>query len=52
MFRFIGCMTLAIATYCGIFLYALLVDWSKFKMLGSYDDLKQLWDISTGRGGY
>lgn len=48
MLRFLGCMILGLAAFIGYLLFALLIDWSKFRDVG-LSDLKDLWDISIGK---
>jgi len=49
MIRFLGCIILGGLAYVAILLYALLVDWGKFQKMSFRKDLRELWDIATGR---
>ena len=48
MFRFLSCMIFGLAVFIAYVLYALLIDWGKFRNIG-LSDLKDLWDISIGK---
>ena len=48
MFRFLSVMILGLVVFIVYLLFALLIDWSKFRNIG-LSDLKDLWDISIGK---